>query len=406
MTSPFITLARPAIQSMQAYQVGKPIEEARRELGIAHFIKLASNENPRGPSPAVLAALATASQEINRYPDGNGFYLKQILAERHGVDASAITLGAGSNDILELIASAYLDGDTSAIYSQYGFLVYALATARSGAESIVVDACNFGHDLSAMAGAVKNNTRVIYIANPNNPTGTYTHHNDLVALLDAVPASVLVVLDEAYCEYINKADYPDGIALQKRYANLIITRTFSKAYGLAALRLGYAVSQPDIADLMNRIRQPFNVNQVALAAAMIALDDQDYVERSVQLNRSGMAQMIAMTSELGLPVIPSVGNFICVDFGQEAGPIYEGLLRQGVIVRPVGLYELPSFLRVTIGTEDENQHFFDATLGLTYLRLHNIEKNNDKVVKSFGLTYQHPMQIPSIFYYEDFLLSL
>lgn len=360
MTSPFITLARPAIQSMQAYQVGKPIEEARRELGIAHFIKLASNENPRGPSPAVLAALATAAQEINRYPDGNGFYLKQILAERHGVDAAAITLGAGSNDILELIASAYLDSDTSAIYSEYGFLVYALATARSGAESIVVDACDYGHDLSAMAGAVKNNTRVIYIANPNNPTGTYTNHNDLVALLDAVPASVLVVLDEAYCEYINKADYPDGIALQKRYANLIITRTFSKAYGLGGLRVGYSISDPMIADMLNRVRQPFNVTSLSLAAAQAALDDDGYLAESVALNDAGMQQLESGLSALGLNYIESAANFITFETPCLASEINQQLLQLGIIVRPVANYGLNNHLRVSIGLENENAQFLQA----------------------------------------------
>jgi len=360
MTSPFITLARPAIQSMQAYQVGKPIEEARRELGIAHFIKLASNENPRGPSPSVLAALATASQEINRYPDGNGFYLKEILAERHGVDAASITLGAGSNDILELIASAYLDADTSAIYSEYGFLVYALATARSGAESIVVNACNYGHDLAAMAAAVKNNTRVIYIANPNNPTGTYTNHNDLVALLDSVPASVLVVLDEAYCEYINKADYPDGIALQKRYANLIITRTFSKAYGLGGLRVGYSISDPIIADMLNRVRQPFNVTSLSLAAAQAALNDDAYLAESVALNDAGIQQLESGFTHLGLNYIKSAANFITFETPYLASEINQKLLQLGVIVRPVANYGLLNHLRVSIGLEDENAQFLQA----------------------------------------------
>lgn len=362
MTSPFIKVARPAIQSMQAYQTGKPIEEAQRELGITDFVKLASNENPRGPSPQVLAALANAAQDVNRYPDGNGFYLKQILAERHGVDVGCIILGAGSNDILELIASAYLDSDTSAVYSQYGFLVYALATARSGAESLVVDAHDYAHDLAAMAQAVKNTTRVIYIANPNNPTGTYANHNALTALLDAVPASVLVVLDEAYCEYIDSADYPDGISLQKRYANLVVTRTFSKAYGLGGLRVGYSVSDPVIADMLNRVRQPFNVTSLSLAAAQAALDDEVYLSESVALNRAGMQQFESGFASLGLDYIQSAANFITFKTPFAASEMNQQLLHKGVIVRPVANYGLADCLRVSIGLEDENTRFLQALM--------------------------------------------
>lgn len=360
MTSPFTTLARPAIQAMQAYQTGKPIEEAQRELGVTDFIKLASNENPRGPSPQVLAAITHAAQDINRYPDGNGFYLKQILAERHGVDAACITLGAGSNDILELIASAYLDSDSSAIYSQYAFLVYALATARSGAESIVVDACDYGHDLAAMTAAVKNNTRVIYLANPNNPTGTYINHKDLVSLLGSIASSVLVVLDEAYCEYIDKADYPDGIALQKSYANLIVTRTFSKAYGLGGLRVGYSICDPVIADMLNRVRQPFNVTSLSLAAAQAALNDEEYLAESVALNFSGMQQLEAGFTQLGLNYIESSANFITFKTPYAASEMNQQLLQQGVIVRPVGNYAMADCLRVSIGLEDENKRFLQA----------------------------------------------
>ena len=360
MTSPFTTLARPAIQAMQAYQTGKPIEEAQRELGVTDFIKLASNENPRGPSPQVLAAITLAAQDINRYPDGNGFYLKQILAERHGVDAACITLGAGSNDILELIASAYLDSGASAIYSQYAFLVYALAIARSGAESVVVSASDYAHNLTAMTAAVKNNTRVIYLANPNNPTGTYINHNDLVMLLDSVSSSILVVLDEAYCEYIDKADYPDGIVLQKRYANLIVTRTFSKAYGLGGLRVGYSISDPVIADMLNRVRQPFNVTSVSLAAAQAALNDEAYLAESVTLNDAGMQQLEAGFTALGLNYIESSANFITFKTPYAASEMNQQLLQQGIIVRPVGNYAMTDCLRVSIGLEGENKRFLQA----------------------------------------------
>ncbi len=291
MSSNLIDLARPVVKTMQAYQPGKPIEEAQRELGIASFIKLASNENPRGPSESILTAISAALPDINRYPDANGYYLKKLLAEKNGVGAECITLGCGSNDILELVASAYLDRGTTAAYSQYGFLVYALATARSGAAPIVVPAKNYGHDLLAMTAAVTENTRVIYIANPNNPTGTYANEQSLVGLLDGIPRSVIVVLDEAYFEYVSRPDYPDGVSLLARYDNLLVTRTFSKAYGLSGMRVGYSVSHPDIADILNRVRQPFNVASLSLVAAQAALKDERYLEQTVAMNHAGMKQL-------------------------------------------------------------------------------------------------------------------
>jgi len=345
---------------MRPYQPGKPIEEAQRELGIERFVKLASNENPRGPSPAVLAAVAEASGDIHRYPDANGYYLKQALAARYGVAAASITLGSGSNDILELLASAYLDSDCSAVYSQYGFLVYALATARSGARSIEVAASDFGHDAEAMAAAVSADTRLIYIANPNNPTGTYISRQALLALLDSVPASTLVVLDEAYFEYINAADYPDGLQLLDRYSNLVVVRTFSKAYGLSGLRIGYAISHPQIADMLNRVRPPFNVTSLSLVAAQAALEDRDYLARSVEENRSGMQQLTAGLSALGIEWIPSLANFISFRSPQPAALLNEALLRRGVIVRPLANYRLDDYLRVSIGTAEENGEFLVA----------------------------------------------
>lgn len=360
MNSSLIDLARPVIQSMQAYQPGKPIEEARRELGIETFIKLASNENPRGPSSTVSMAIANAAIEVNRYPDANGFYLKQALAEYYDVEAECLTLGCGSNDILELVASAYLDSDTSAIYSQYGFLVYQLATIRTGAQAIVVDAQNYAHDLAAMATAVTANTRVIYIANPNNPTGTYVNEAAVTALLDSVPSSVLVVLDEAYCEYIDAPDYPNGISLLRRYSNLIVTRTFSKAYGLSGLRVGYSLSDPAIADMLNRVRQPFNVNSMALAAAQAALADRDYLSQSVELNRAGMLQLEAGFAEQGIEYISSVANFITFKSPMDAMALNNRLLKQGIIVRPVANYGMTEHLRVSIGMPEENAQFLQA----------------------------------------------
>jgi len=360
MTKEIIATANEAITQLQPYSPGKPTDELERELGLSRITKLASNENPLGPSEKISAGLGQIIQELTRYPDGSGYHLKQRLSEIHQVEMDQITLGNGSNDVLELVARVFLGPGSEAIVAQHSFVVFSLVTRALDSQLKIIPALSYGQDLSATLAAVTAQTKMIFIANPNNPTGTWLTEKTIRSFLDKLPKQVVVILDQAYFEYVGEPDYPDGIKLIRHYSNLVVTRTFSKAYGLAALRLGYAVSQSDIADLMNRVRQPFNVNQVALAAAMIALDDQDYVDRSVQLNSEGMQQMIAMTTELGLPVIPSVGNFICIDFGREAGPIYEGLLRLGVIVRPVGMYELPSFLRVTIGTEDENLHFYTA----------------------------------------------
>ncbi len=356
----FIASANKAIVQLQPYQPGKPSDELERELGLTRISKLASNENPLGPSEKINTCLGQAFQDLTRYPDGSANQLKQKLSELHQVEIDQITVGNGSNDVLELVARVFLGPGTQAIVAQHSFVVFSLVTLALDSQLTIVPAVNYGQDLSATLAAVTPRTKMIFIANPNNPTGTWLTEKAMREFLDALPGHVIVVLDQAYFEYVVESDYPDGIALSREYPNLVVTRTFSKAYGLASLRLGYAISHRDIADLMNRIRQPFNVNNMALAAAMIALDDQDYVNKSVQLNTAGMAQLSAMASELGLQVIPSVGNFLCVDFGREAGPIYDGLLREGVIVRPVGLYELPSFLRVTIGTAEENLHFFAA----------------------------------------------
>ncbi|MEE3241315.1 MAG: histidinol-phosphate transaminase [Pseudomonadota bacterium] len=360
MKPSFIELARPQVQSMQPYQAGKPVEQAQRELGVEKFVKLASNENPRGPSAAVIAAINQAGQEVNRYPDANGYYLKQRLAEMHRVEAHCITLGCGSNDLLELIASAYLDHYCSAVVSQYAFLVYGLAIARSGAATIEVPALDYGHDLAAMNAAVVENTRVIYLANPNNPTGTYATYEELLALLEGLPSSVLVVLDEAYCEYIDNPNYPDGIALQKKYPNLIVTRTFSKAYGLGGLRVGYSISDPAIADAMNRVRQPFNVSSVSLAAAQAALADSAYLETSVAYNKQGMQLLTEGFQSLGVDYIDSAANFVTFKSPYDAAILNQDLLAKGVIVRPLANYQMADCLRVSIGLEDENRFFLQA----------------------------------------------
>lgn len=362
MSCDFLALAQPGVQKLSPYVPGKPVDELARELKLdpAGIVKLASNENPLGPSPKALAAIQAELSELTRYPDGNGFVLKQRLAQRYSVGVHQVTLGNGSNDILELVARAYLAPGLNAVFSEHAFAVYPIATQAVGAEGRAVAAKNWGHDLDAMADAIDENTRVVFVANPNNPTGTWFDAAALGTFLARVPAHVLVVLDEAYIEYAEGQELPDGLAYLADYPNLLVSRTFSKAYGLAALRVGYAISSPVIADVLNRVRQPFNVNGLALAAACAALDDVDYLAASRRVNDAGMAQLERGFRQLGLEWIPSRGNFIAVDFARDAAPINQALLREGVIVRPVAGYGMPTFLRVSIGTERENARFLDV----------------------------------------------
>lgn len=353
----FKKLALPGVQELQPYQPGKPIEELERELGLTNSIKLASNENPLGASQLVQDSLADVLPELARYPDGSAYLLKNRLSEYLGVRTESLTIGNGSNDVLELMARVYLSPDNESIVSQHSFVVYPLVTRAIGAKLTVISAKNYAQDLDATLAAISSKTRIVFIANPNNPTGTWVREKALVNFLDQVSEDVLIVLDEAYFEYVDEPDYPDGITLLKKYPNLVVTRTFSKAYGLAALRVGYAVSHPDIADLMNRVRQPFNVNSMSLAAAYTALDDQEHVQKSVALNRQGMRFLESACDEMGLGYIPSVGNFLTIDFERDAAPVYDALLHEGVIVRPIGVYEMPNHLRVTIGLPEENERF-------------------------------------------------
>ena len=350
------------VRSIAPYQPGKPISELAREMGLDErsIIKLASNENPRGIGPRTRAAIDAALGDVARYPDGNGFQLKQALAQRYGVDLLCIVLGNGSNDVLELVALAFLGPGRAAVMSQHAFAVYPLATQARGARSIVVPAKNYGHDLETMARAIDDETYVVWVANPNNPTGTYARPDEMEAFLRRVPERVLVVLDEAYNEYMPGELRGDSVKWLKRHPNLIITRTFSKAYGLAGLRVGYALAQASVADIMNRVRQPFNVNSLALAAASAALDDMEFVARSYAENLQGLRQLEDGAKRLGLDYIPSYGNFLTLRVG-KAAEIYKRLLRRGVIVRPVGgAYQLPEHLRVTIGTPEENERFLAA----------------------------------------------
>jgi histidinol-phosphate aminotransferase len=295
---------------------------------------------------------------VARYPDGNGFHLKAALARHLEVEPACITLGNGSNDVLELVARAFVTPADAVVYSQHAFAVYPIVTQAIGAKAVVTPAKSWGHDLDAMGAAVDEDTRLVFVANPNNPTGTWVDAAALERFVTALPQDTLVVVDEAYFEYLEgDPRYPDCVPWVARFPNLIVTRTFSKVHGLAGLRVGYAVSSPDVAEILNRVRQPFNVNSIALAAAEAALGDTGHVARSVEVNRNGMRQLTETLDRMGVPYIPSAGNFVTVDVGRPAGEVYEALLAEGVIVRPVEAYGLPTHLRVSVGLERENRRF-------------------------------------------------
>ena len=349
------------VRNIAPYQAGKPISELAREYGLQaeRIIKLASNENPLGIPGSARAAMAAAVDDLGRYPDSNGFELKAAIAQRYAVPPDWITLGNGSNDILELAAHSLLQPGSSAVYSQYSFAVYALATQETGARAIVVPARDLGHDLDAIGAAIGADTRLVFIANPNNPTGTFLPAEAIAGFLATVPRDVVVVLDEAYNEYLDPALRFDSTRWLHQYPNLIISRTFSKAYGMAGLRVGFGLAQAELTDLMNRVRQPFNVSSVAQVAAVAALDDAEFLQRSYELNRDGLALLQSAFARMGLEFVPSHGNFVLVRVG-DAAAVYEGLLRAGIIVRPVANYALPDWLRVTVGLPEENRAFLAA----------------------------------------------
>jgi len=361
MSGDFLRLAVAGVQKLAPYQPGTPVSELARELGLHEpsIVKLASNENPLGPSAKVAQAISAAAAELSRYPDGSGFALKQVLAARYQVSPLQITLGNGSNDLLELVARAFLAPGLNAAFSEYAFAVYPLSTQAVGAEGRMVAARDYGHDLPAMLAAIDTQTRVLFIANPNNPTGTWFNRAALRDFLNQVPPSVLVVLDEAYIEYADH-ELPNGLELLADYPNLLVLRTFSKAFGLAGLRIGYGISSVDIAEVLNRVRAPFNVNTLAQVAAIAALDDSAHLQRSIETNAQGMRQLKAGLNQLGLTTLPSKANFITIDFAREAAPIDRALLQRGVIVRSLAPYGMPHFLRVSIGTPAENARFLEA----------------------------------------------
>jgi histidinol-phosphate aminotransferase len=349
------------IKAIAAYQPGKPTSELARELKLDEnaIIKLASNENPLGASPAAIRAIKRVLNGIALYPDGSGFDFKSALMEKYGVAREQIVLGNGSNDVLELAARTFLTAQEAAIYSQYAFAVYPLAVQAIGAKKIEVAAKDYGHDLPAMAKAMRADTRVVFVANPNNPTGTFASSDELLAFIEAIPERVIIVLDEAYTEYLPPTLKVDTIAWLKRFPNLVITRTLSKAYGLAGLRVGFALAHPDVADLMNRLRQPFNVNSLALAAAEAALNDDTFLAKSAEINSTGLAQLAEGFERLGLSYIPSYGNFLSVEAGDGAA-MFQFLLQQGVIVRPIASYGMPRHLRVSVGLPRQNERFLAA----------------------------------------------
>ena len=353
-------LAPAYIRAIAPYQPGKPISELERELGVVGIVKLASNENPLGASPKAVAAARAALDQISLYPDGNGYALKAALVERYGVSFEQVFLGNGSNDLLELAARAFLTVGDKAVYADHAFAVYPLATQAVGAVGISVAAKDYGHDLEAMRrAAVQNNAKLIFIANPNNPTGTFLSGAALHEFMRALPADILVVLDEAYNEYLPTEHRYDSVAWLSEFPNLVISRTFSKAYGLASLRVGYALGNPQVMDMLNRVRQPFNVNSVAQAAAVAALQDADFVQQSFELNQRGMKQITDGLRKLGLEYIPSFGNFVSFKI-KDAARVYRRLLELGVIVRPIASYAMPDFLRVSIGLGTENDKFLSA----------------------------------------------
>ncbi|MBW7924964.1 MAG: histidinol-phosphate transaminase [Burkholderiaceae bacterium] len=349
------------VRSIAPYQAGKPISELAREYGLdaQRIVKLASNENPFGMPESARAAIVAELAEVSRYPDSNGFELKAAISRHYGVDADWITLGNGSNDVLELAAHALLQPGASAVYSQYSFAVYTLATQETGARAIVVPARELGHDLDAMRASIATDTRIVFVANPNNPTGTWLPREAIAAFVASVPPDVVVVLDEAYDEYLDPGQRSDSIRRVREHPNLVVCRTFSKAYGLAGLRVGFAVAQPELTDLMNRVRQPFNVSSIAQAAAIAALDDRAYLQRSYEANRAGLQRLQEAFARMGLEYVPSHGNFVLVRVG-DAARVYEELLRAGIIVRPVGNYGLPDWLRISVGLPEENEAFLRA----------------------------------------------
>jgi histidinol-phosphate aminotransferase len=350
-------LVTPSIESLRPYVAGKPLEELSRERGVSDAVKLASNENPLGASPRVLAALAEALGNIHRYPDASAFELRSALASALGIGPDELVFGNGSNELLELVVRTFATPGEHIVFGEPAFVVYRMAALAHGIDFTAVPLLNHRHDLPAMAKAVTPRTKILFIANPNNPTGTYVTRSEVETLLASVPPEVIVVLDEAYIEYVDALDYPNGLALRAQHERLLVLRTFSKAYGLAGLRVGYAIGPRQLCGYMERVRAPFNINSLAQIAARVALADTDHLARVTSLNRRERVRVAAGLSALGLQPIPSQANFICVDLGRDAASVFDRLLDHGVITR---IASPMNALRISIGTEAENSRMLSA----------------------------------------------
>jgi len=363
-------LVPPYIRELSPYVPGRPIEEVERELNM-HPIKLSSNENPLGPSPLAIGAARKALAESNRYPDGSGFYLRSALAKKHDIPAEHIILGGGSTEIIDLAARMVLVPGDCGVTSYGSFPLYHIAIRATGARYFDVPMRDYHFDLEAIARDLPPETKLIFLANPNNPTGTMFNAGDLDDFLARVSENVLVVLDEAYCDYVDDPNYSRSIDLVRSGRNILVLRTFSKVYGLAGLRIGYGLGAADLLGEMNKIRGPFNTSGVAQAAALAALDDAEHVRRSVESNRAGLAQLTAGLKELGVKFVPSVANFLLVILGGDAESLTAELLESGVIVRPMGWMGFPNAMRVTVGTRDENEKFLQALAKLHKATAHS-----------------------------------
>ena len=359
----------PGVRQLRPYEPGKPISELERELGLSNIIKLASNENPFGPSPKALATMRDMLGESALYPDGNAFALKRALADHHHIDSASITVATGSDHVLELVARVFLGPERSAVISRYAFAIYAIVSQAAGAE-LRIAAANpvdhasqpYGHNLDNMAAQVNAATRVVFIANPNNPTGTWLDRDALTGFLRALPPQIIVVLDEAYCDFVTPfvTAYPDGRALLDRFPNLVVLRTFSKAYGLAGVRAGYALAHSKTTDLLNRVRLSFNPSSLGQAAAVAALSDREHIKKTVELNHTELAKLDQGLRALGLKTIPSVCNFVTADMGRPGREVFQALLREGVIVRPLDGYGLPNHLRISVGLPEQNRRLLQG----------------------------------------------
>ena len=352
-------IVNKGINDLSPYEPGKPIEDLERELGIKNAVKLASNENPVGPSPRVLQSIENILKNTHRYPDGNATKLKEVIGRKFSVKSNQVTIGNGSNDIIEFIARSFLGTDDSAIYSEHAFAVYPLVVKAVGAEGIEVPAKNFSHDLDAMLDSIKSNTKIIFIANPNNPTGSFIGRAEILKFLDKVPEDIIVLLDQAYFDYSSFEDSDVDFDILNNYPNLVMSRSFSKAYGLAGFRIGYSVSSEDIANYLNRVRQPFNANSLALFAAEQAIEDEEFMKKCLQLNLEQKKVLYKGLESLGFHCLPSKGNFISFDCKEDSTGLFNRLLSQGVIVRTLGVYKMPNFLRVSVGLPEENLIFLE-----------------------------------------------